>query len=76
MTGVQAQAAELLREIKKLEVVQMALEKQVPKKPISVDDEMGYFICIRCGGVIYYSDEKETHEFCLMCGQAIDWSDK
>ena len=63
-------------DIGQLEVIMMALEKQVPKKPSSIEDDMGYFICARCGGAIYYSDEKETHEFCLMCGQAIDWRKK
>lgn len=51
-------------------------ERDRAKKPSSVDDEMGYFICPNCGGAIYYSDEKESQEFCLTCGQRIDWSEE
>ena len=82
MTGVQAQAAKLLEQIKsmsfsaakkkgmyldigKMEVLQMALEKQVPEKPEACID--GY--CPRCE---YDFEENET-KYCPKCGQRIDW---
>lgn len=52
-----------------------ALGKQIPKTPIIVNEDMGVFECQSCGGLIYATDELNTHKFCLMCGQAIDWSD-
>ena len=93
MTGVQAQAAKLLEQIKsmsfsaakkkgmyldigKMEVLQMALEKQVPEKPGEVDDEWNCFTCPRCGTRICCESEMRDHEYCLVCGQAIDWRNK
>lgn len=52
-----------------------ALEKQLPKKAIIIDDEMGFFECPACGGVIGYMDDPKSHKYCLMCGQALDWGD-
>ena len=96
MTGVQAQAAKLLEQIKsmsfsaakkkgmyldigKMEVLQMALEKQVPEKPEACIDGYcpdGYavwaYICPRCE---YDFEENET-KYCPNCGQAIDWRNK
>ena len=93
MTGVQAQAAKLLEQIKsmsfsaakkkgmyldigKMEVLQMALEKQVPEKPTEISDGVcpeGYpvweYFCPRCGCEF---DEYE-YQYCCHCGQAIDW---
>lgn len=51
-----------------------ALERHIPKKP-KLDDEMGCFECTACGGLIGYMDDPKSHKYCLMCGQALDWSD-
>ena len=92
MTGVQAQAAKLLEQIKsmsfsaarrsghhldigKMEVLQMALEKQVPQKPGEIDRDLNYFVCPRCGTTINSTSDLEDIKYCLECGQAIDWRD-
>lgn len=95
MTGVQAQAANLLERLKKIdfslakkkgqhldigemEIIEMALEKQVPEIPYMEED--GYcpdghaiwvYSCPRCE---YDFEENETN-YCPRCGQAIDWRD-
>ena len=91
MTGVQAQAAKLLEQIKsmsfsaakkkgmyldigKMEVLQMALEKQVPMK-IHPDSYDGYdggmdWLCPRCHK--FHRTEWKM-PYCSNCGQAIDW---
>lgn len=56
--------------------IQMAiksLEKEIPIEPKEIDDNFGYFECANCSRLIYYSDLKESHEYCLNCGQKIDW---
>ncbi len=63
-------------EIESLEFAISALEKQIPKKVRSIDTEYSYFVCDNCGAGIYYSDDFESHEYCLSCGQAIDWSEE
>ena len=50
-----------------------ALEKQIPKKPQEVDIDFSTFICPNCLSTIMYTDEKETHNYCLKCGQKLDW---
>lgn len=52
-----------------------ALEKQLPKKPKNPEEDYGTFVCPSCCGLIYTEDKFETHKFCLLCGQAIDWND-
>lgn len=53
-----------------------AYGKDIPKKPIKPQEDYGTFQCPNCKGLIYTEDEFKTHKFCLMCGQALDWSDK
>lgn len=61
-------------DIGKMEVMQMALEKQVPKHPDLCSRFAGGIcyqqehLCNRCSHVI----EKE-YKYCPECGQAIDW---
>lgn len=58
------------------EECKIAVEKQHPKKPINPDDDYGTFKCPNCNGLIFTEDRFETHKYCLLCGQALDWSDK
>lgn len=58
------------------EEYKIAVEKQRPKKPINPDDDYGTFKCPNCNGLIFTEDRFETHKYCLLCGQALDWSDK
>lgn len=51
-----------------------ALEKQIPRKPQEVDVDFSTFVCPNCLSTIMYTDEKETHNYCLNCGQRLDWS--
>ena len=48
------------------------LEKQTPKKPQEVDVDLSTFVCPNCLSTIMYTDEKETHNHCLSCGQRLD----
>lgn len=61
--------------------VAVALRKQIPTKPHYEGD--GYddsgnliydtWICPNCGD--RYEVDYETHKYCPMCGQLIDWSE-
>lgn len=51
----------------------LALEKQVPRRPKNIDEDYSYFDCPRCDFVVGYADDKETHKYCLNCGQKLDW---
>ena len=63
-----------VKELRKhLNMAANALEKQIPKKPYYLDEEHSYFECEDCGNAIYYSSEKEEHNYCLNCGQKLDW---
>ena len=58
-----------------------ALEKRIPKKPDYEGD--GYddsgniiydtWVCPNCGD--RFEVDYETHQYCPMCGQCIDWRD-
>lgn len=61
------------RELHRL--IDIAIEKQIPKKPKVIFDEYSYFECGNCGEAIYCSDELKTHRYCLNCGQVLDWGD-
>lgn len=51
-----------------------ALEKQVPKKPIS--NKRGYYDCPNCScNLEVVLDEVSDIDFCFICGQAIDWTE-
>ena len=52
-----------------------AIKKQIPQKPVYPDEDYGTFKCPACGGLIYTEDRLETHRFCLLCGQALDWNE-
>ena len=55
--------------------VHEAIEKQIPKKPISVstsDNEWIGFLCPVCQKVEFGFNQPR---FCEGCGQAIDWSE-
>lgn len=64
------------RKIGTLEECRAAVEKQKAKKPIEPDEEYGTFKCPSCGGLIFTEDRFETHKYCLLCGQRLDWSDE
>ena len=58
------------------EKIMKAVEKQIPKKPIS--DGWGSYLklCPNCKSKEIYDHEKLKHrKRCDDCGQALDWSD-
>lgn len=61
---------------KALAIVQKALEKQIPKKPIPTEEQnirfaMNY-ICPSCKK---HFTGTGIADYCYHCGQALDWSD-
>ncbi len=52
-----------------------ALEKQIPKKPISLGEDIDRDVgqCPNCKDII---DTYEDYKYCSDCGQAIDWRDE
>lgn len=66
---------------KSLDMAIAALEKQMPYKPKEYEDK--YYSC-KCGNVVLMKYKKYPTElmpkkfgldFCLCCGQKIDWSE-
>lgn len=53
----------------------LALEKQIPKKPVIEKDKMIYCVvcgrCPECNTAVY----SISNLYCSKCGQALDWSD-
>lgn len=52
-----------------------AVEKQEPKKPEAYDSDFDYYKCPVCGAYIWATDNINDHNYCLNCGQAIDWEE-
>lgn len=54
-----------------------ALEKQIPKKPINLDTEHRNLLrrCPSCNACIVQNLSELKIDYCIRCGQAIDWSD-
>jgi hypothetical protein len=56
----------------RVKFIKEALEKQVPKKPVSVNiTRIDYPQCPICGRTLWKNSEK----YCASCGQRIDWSE-
>jgi phage terminase large subunit-like protein len=51
----------------------MALEKQIPKKPVLTNNPViGKYYQCDCGGILTIRKQR----YCKFCGQLQDWSDK
>lgn len=52
-----------------------AIEKQIPKKPRETG---AMYYCPNCGGLVVLTDfvTDITCNYCLKCGQALDWSEE
>ena len=62
--------------VKEIKIAIEALEKQIPKKPISTKGKYGHTECVCCGWVVEsFCGDLEQYPFCPNCGQAIEWSD-
>lgn len=51
-------------------MIDVAIEKQISKKPLEENRYYGNGKCPNCGAVFL---DKSTH-YCGNCGQALDWS--
>lgn len=55
-------------------MIDLAVEKQIPKKPRTNED--GWFCCRNCGETFSLSNTlHKRNKFCGECGQALDWGD-
>lgn len=63
------------REIGTVEECRESVEKQTPKKPEVSDSDFDYYKCPVCGAYIWATDFVQDHNYCLNCGQAIDWEE-
>lgn len=69
------------------EIIHKALEKQIPKKPITETVNRGIsvsgeydidfnYLCPNCNTVVGdYETDDAFYKFCPDCGQVLDWSD-
>lgn len=52
----------------------LAIEKQIPKKPNGTD--RAYIMrCPNCSAVVMQNLSSEQTDYCIRCGQAIDWAE-
>ena len=63
--------------LKGIKAATSALEKQIPKKPLQVENSIGYN-CPGCGQCCGYVDVLSwtMPKYCIECGQALDWTDE
>ena len=60
---------------RKMDDVKLAMEKQIPKKPLySVVNRDDAVHCSACGEFACFRDAYR-YNYCPKCGQAIDWSE-
>lgn len=55
---------------KEIEKAIQAVEKQIPKKPLPLDEFHAFFGCPSCKRIV-----GTVQDYCEHCGQRIDWSD-
>lgn len=70
---------------KGIEIIISDLVKQIPKKPIKIypfssDRESHEYACPNCktydnGALMYDSNPSDGYNYCLCCGQKLDWSE-
>ena len=58
--------------IEAIQIAIQALEKQIPKKPISYDDCEQFVIRCTCGKC---TDTRFFHGYCTWCGQKLDFGE-
>lgn len=68
-----AQFPEYVKEA--IKIATSAIEKQIPKKPVTEKDKVVFGIvcgrCPECDSAVYST----ANLYCHGCGQALDWSD-
>lgn len=64
-----------------LEIIENALKKQIPQKPCFVSSyykegmqELDIVQCPQCAAK--YGFDNDVYDYCMNCGQRIDWSDE
>ena len=60
---------------KSLEMAIKALGKQIPKEFTLLNQDYGYFECSNCDHAINYGEDYTEHNYCLNCGQRLDWTE-
>ena len=76
--GVAIEALEEVQQYRKIGTVEEcreAVEKQKAIKPEASDSDFDYYKCPVCGEIIWSTDNINDHNYCLNCGQAIDWEE-
>lgn len=58
-----------------LAIVQKALEKQIPKKPIKAKEHIRYSMCYICPNCQRTFNGTGIASYCYHCGQALVWGD-
>ena len=63
-------------DLPRFKLVLQALEKQIPKK-CETDEENNFYNCPCCNEDLMgcYGENDEIANYCLWCGQKLDWSD-
>ncbi len=52
-----------------------ALEKQIQRASLTINEAENKFICPSCSKTIVWLDDKTRHKHCLNCGQALKWGE-
>ena len=63
--------------LKGIKAATSALKKQIPQKPLRVENSIEYS-CPRCGKYCGYVDALpwDMPKYCFECGQTLDWTDE
>lgn len=71
----ETQQKRLNEKFRALNVALEAIDKQIPKKPLSGIDFMGneFRICCDCSAIV--QDGEWRANYCPACGQALDWGE-
>ena len=58
-----------------IEIVKKHSHKAIPKKVTLLNEDYGYFECSNCDHAINYGEDYTEHNYCLNCGQRLDWTE-
>lgn len=65
------------RAIGTVEEFRAAREKQRAKKPTEkIENEIGYYHCANCDKTLRTTIQFQKPNYCLNCGQKLDWSEE
>lgn len=61
---------------KALHIAFVALQKQIPTKPRGDLNSVPHYRCPSCSGAVQVYTDSPKFDFCVWCGQALDWSEE